>query len=243
MSSCVIIPARYKSSRFPGKPLANIHGRPMVLWVADLSSMAVNKEHVYVATENKLIADTVTAAGFKVLMTDPNALTGTDRIAEAAEKLDYDVFINVQGDEPMVCPEDIKRCIKVKTDNPDEIVCGYCWMGEEEDPSSVNVPKVIMNESKVMVYMSRLAVPGHKDRMNAPKKYAKQVCIYGFSRSDLDRYKNFGRKSYLEGFEDIEILRFLELDKKIRMFETSPGSLAVDTPEDLKSVEKAMTLR
>ena len=243
MSSCVIIPARYASSRFPGKPLANIHGRPMILWVAELSAEAIGKDHVYVATESELIAETVITAGFKAIMTDPNALTGTDRIAEAAEQLDYDVFINVQGDEPIVHPEDIKRCIQIKSEYRDDIVCGYCWMGDEEDPSSVNVPKVVVNESDMMVYMSRLPVPGHKDKQNAPEKYAKQVCIYGFSRSDLAQYKAFGRKSYLESFEDIEILRFLELNKKIKMFETPPGSLAVDTPEDVKAVEKAMSQR
>ncbi|SIS47264.1 3-deoxy-manno-octulosonate cytidylyltransferase [Neptunomonas antarctica] len=243
MSSCVIIPARYASSRFPGKPLAKIHGRPMILWVAELSAEAVGREHVYVATESELIAEVVISAGFNAIMTDPEALTGTDRVAEAAQKLDYDVFINVQGDEPIVRPEDIRRCIQIKLDHPYDIVCGYCWMNDKEDPTSVNVPKVVVNEADMMVYMSRLPVPGHKTKQSAPGKYAKQVCIYGFSRSDLAQYRAFGRKSYLESCEDIEILRYLELNLSIRMFETPSGSLAVDIPEDISAVEEAIFLR
>ena len=240
MRSCVLIPARYASSRFPGKPLTSLAGKPMILWVAELSARAVGKEHVYVATEDQRIVDVVTAAGFNALMTSSEALTGTDRLAEAAEMINYDIYINVQGDEPLIEPEDIRKCVELKTLSPNAIYNGFCWIGESEDPHSVNLPKVIATESGRMIYMSRGALPSFKDAKNAPEKYMKQVCIYGFTRQQLRAFTEFGRKSVLEHSEDIEILRFLELGQEIHMYECLPGSLAVDVPADVEPVEAAL---
>lgn len=241
MSACVIIPARHASTRYPGKPLVPLLGKAMVLWVAELSARAVGQDHVYVATEDDRIADVVRAAGFTALMTSPEALTGTDRLAEAALMIDYDIYVNVQGDEPLVDPEDIRRCIALKTEKPEMIINGFCWMGPDEDPTSVNIPKVIATEAGVMVYMSRSPLPGFKEAKTAPVGYMKQVCIYGFTREELAAYADFGRKSALEQVEDIEILRFLELGHRIAMYECAPGSLAVDVPEDVARVEAALT--
>jgi 3-deoxy-manno-octulosonate cytidylyltransferase (CMP-KDO synthetase) len=238
--ACVIIPARFSSSRFPGKPLVPLLGRPMVLWVAELSALAVGREHVYVATDDKRIATTVRDSGYTALMTSHNTLTGTDRLAEAAEMIDYDIYVNVQGDEPLVDPEDIRRCIKIKADNLKMVVNGFCWISESEDPASINIPKVIATEEGVMVYMSRTLIPGFKEVKNAPSRYMKQVCIYGFTREELAFFAGYGRKSVLEKSEDIEILRFLECSKRIKMFECKPGSLAVDVPGDIVHVEKAL---
>ncbi len=243
MRACVIIPARHASTRFPGKPLVPLLDKPMVLWVAELSARAVGQEHVYVATEDTRIADVVRAAGFSALMTSPEALTGTDRLAEAAAMIDYDIYVNVQGDEPLVEPEDIRRCISLKAEWPEMILNGFCWIGPEEDPTSVNIPKVIATETGVMVYMSRTPLPGFKEARNAPTRYMKQVCIYGFTREELAAYAAFGRKGALEKCEDIEILRFLELDRRILMYECRPGSLAVDVPEDVAKVEAALRAR
>ncbi len=241
--ACVIIPARYASSRFLGKPLAPILGKPLILWVAELSALAVGRKHVYVATDDVRIADTVCEAGFSSLMTSSNALTGTDRLAEAARMVDYDVYINVQGDEPLVNPSDIKRCIEIKTKHPDQIVNGYCWTSADEDPLSVNIPKLIANENQRLIYISRAPLPAYKDEINAPKRFKKQVCIYGFSKNDLAAFAAFGRKSELEKSEDIEILRFFELDREIYMFECVEGSLAVDIPEDVDRVERALRVK
>lgn len=243
MQSCVIIPARHASSRFPGKPLIPLLGKPMVLWVAELSARAVGQDHVYIATDDIRIADIVQAAGFSAIMTSPGALTGTDRIAEAAGMIDYGIYVNVQGDEPLVDPADIRRCIAVKTENPDKIVNGYCLIGAEEDPTSVNIPKLIATETGLMVYMSRSLLPGFKEVSNAPGYYMKQVCIYGFNREELTAFTNYGRKSKLEQIEDIEILRFLELNRRILMYECAPGSVAVDTPSDVDKVEKKLLAR
>ena len=116
-SACVIIPARYASTRFPGKPLVRLLGKPMILWVAELSAKAVGQEHVFIATDDIQIAKVVKESGYSVLMTSSKAKTGTDRIAEAAAQIDYDIYVNVQGDEPLVSPCDITACIKLKCKN------------------------------------------------------------------------------------------------------------------------------
>ncbi len=241
-SACVIIPARYASTRFPGKPLVRLLGKPMILWVAELSAKAVGQEHVFIATDDIHIAKVVKEAGYSVLMTSSEANTGTDRIAEAAAQIDYDIYVNVQGDEPLVSPGDITACIKLKCKNPNFVINGFCFMSEDEDPRSVNIPKVITNESGMMVYMSRSPLPSAKVPDNFPKRYMKQVCIYGFSRDELLAYSEFGRKSVLENHEDIEILRFLDLDRPVLMFECQPGSLAVDVPSDVSLVEESLSL-
>jgi 3-deoxy-manno-octulosonate cytidylyltransferase (CMP-KDO synthetase) len=209
----------------------------MILWVAQLSADALGKENVYIATEDERIFSVVTKAGFQAVMTSDTALTGTDRLAEAALHIDADIFINVQGDEPLVNPADILKIAHAKQQNPDCIINGFSWISAQEDPNSVNIPKVITNEANELVYMSRAALPAFKDNKNAPTRFKKQVCIYGFTRQELFDFKNFGRKSELEYSEDIEILRFFELNKKIIMVEVTAGSLAVDIPEDVAGVE------
>ncbi|WPC06772.1 3-deoxy-manno-octulosonate cytidylyltransferase [Pseudomonas benzenivorans] len=240
MRTVIIIPARFKSSRFPGKPLVPLLGKPMILWVAELCAKALPKQDVYIATEDQRIVDVVEEAGFNAIMTSDKALTGTDRLAEAAAKIDADIYLNVQGDEPLLDPSDILKVLEFKKRYPQDVINGYCPIGSTEDPHSVNIPKVIFTDDHRMVYMSRLALPGFKSKDNQPRVYYKQVCIYAFSREDLLRYGQFGRKSTLEQSEDIEILRFLEWGTSIRMIETQPGSLAVDVPEDVVVVEREL---
>jgi 3-deoxy-manno-octulosonate cytidylyltransferase (CMP-KDO synthetase) len=243
MTACVIIPARFSSSRFPGKPLVPLLGKPMVLWVAEMAACAVGKEHVYIATDDRRISDLVEESGYPALMTSQNALTGTDRIAEAANRLDYDIYVNVQGDEPMVQPADVCSCITLKRSNPDKVINGYCWIGSDEDPSNVNIPKIITNERNILVYVSRSVLPSFKDPADAPPRYKKQVCIYGFTKEQLSQYASYGRKSMLEKHEDIEILRLFEFNQRVLMYECSPGSFAVDVPSDVCKVEAEMLRR
>lgn len=240
MRSVIIIPARYSSSRYPGKPLVPLLGKPMILWVAELAARTIGAENVYVATEDERIAKVVEEAGFQSVMTSDNALTGTDRLAQAAEQVQADIYINVQGDEPLADPKDILKVRDTKQAYMDDVINGFSWVGDNEDPLSVNIPKVITNERNELVYMSRVALPGFKDPNCAPARYKKQVCIYAFTREELSAFGSFGRKSELEYSEDIEILRFLEMGKTIRMVETRPGSLAVDVPEDVPKVEAAL---
>ncbi len=240
MRAVVIIPARYKSSRFPGKPLVKLAGKPMIIWVAELSSKAVGAENVYIATDDPRIAQVVEAEGYTAIITSTGAQTGTDRLAEAAQHIDADIYINVQGDEPIIDPADILKVLDTKIKNPDAIINAYCLVSPDENPESVNIPKVITTENNNLVYMSRLALPGFKDKTCAPLRYKKQVCIYAFNKEQLQAFSRFGRKSELEACEDIEILRFLELGILIIMVESSDGSLAVDVPEDVPPVEAAI---
>ena len=146
----------------------------------------------------------------------------------------------VQGDEPLVNPKDIINIIAAKELHYDEIINGYCPISSNEDPNDINIPKVIFTEDNSLVYISRQAVPGFKNHGDAPSQYYKQVCIYAFTGDDLRSYARFGRKSTLERSEDIEIIRFLEWGKKIRMVETDSRSLAVDVPKDVAKVEQRL---
>ena len=235
-SSCVIIPARYESSRFPGKPLKKILGKEMILWVSESCSKAVGKKNVYVATNHFEINNLLIKNGFNTIMTSNKAETGTDRIAECVENLNYEIIINVQGDEPLVDPEDIKKCIKYKKQFPEKIINGYTFLNKKEDPNNVNIPKLVTNDKNELIYMSRKAIPGYKNDKNKPILYKKQVCIYGFHKKELVSFKAHG-KSKIENFEDIEILRFFELNKTILMFECISPTIAVDVPEDIEIVE------
>lgn len=233
-----IIPARYASTRFPGKPLVPLLGKPMVIWVSEIASRALGRENVYVATDDKRIFNTAIQYDFKSIMTSNHALTGTDRIWEASKTIDADIYINIQGDEPMALPQDIKDAVEAKKIYRDEVVTGMCQIQKDEDPHNVNLPKVITTEDGRMIYMSRLAIPGTKSLEKKPITYWREVCIHAYNKKELKLFGEFGRKSYLERFEDIEILRFLEVGVPVRMIKIGRSSKAVDTPEDALIVEK-----
>ena len=241
LKTVVIIPARYKSSRFAGKPLAKILGKPMIQRVCELCNDTFDREDIYVATDDKRIKAKVEEAGFKVVMTSDQHLTGTDRVAEASMSIDADIFINVQGDEPTIDPLDIARILEQKIKFPNSVIKGFSKITLDEDPSNLNLVKVVFTEDKRMIYMSRSLLPGIKNGDLDNMDYHKAVCIYAFNKHELQSYANFGRKSHLEYVEDIEILRFLELGIDIRLVETSSASLAVDEPNDIKKVEDFIT--
>ena len=238
-----IIPARYQSSRFPGKPLALLLGKPMILYVAEITAQALGKKNTWVATDDQRIADVVKNAGFNVAITSGTALTGTDRVWEAAKQVKADIYMNIQGDEPLLNPKDIELIVTEKKKRGKGVINGMCRLLSHEDPSSVNIPKVITTENNRMVYMSRIAIPGFKSSHNIPAYYMKQVCIYAFNYEELEAFGKFGRKSTLENHEDIEILRYLDLSIPVFMVETGGTSLAVDIPEDVPIVEDALRKR
>jgi 3-deoxy-manno-octulosonate cytidylyltransferase (CMP-KDO synthetase) len=173
-------------------------------------------------------------------MTSKLCLTGTDRLAEIAKKIKADIYINVQGDEPLIEPKDIQKIIEKKKKFPNEVINGYTIIEKNENPKNINIPKVIFTQDKRLIYISRKVLPGYKDEKSRPKVLFKQVCIYAFNRNELIAYSDYGKKSKIEQSEDIEILRFFELNKTIRLVQTSSGSLAVDKPEDVKKVEKVL---
>ena len=239
MKFSIIIPARYKSSRFPGKPLTKILGKEMILRVLHICNRIAKKKEIFVATENSKIKTLVEKNNFNVIMTSKKCLTGTDRVAEASKKIKTNIFINVQGDEPVIKSEDIKKIVKKKKKFPNHVICGYTRIGKNESENNINLPKVVLNSKSELVYISRLPVPGKKEK-NKKIEYLKQVCIYAFSKDQLNKFYKFGKKSHLEKIEDIEILRFFELEIPIKMVLVSKSSIAVDIKTDIKKVEKVL---
>mgnify|MGYP001063210087 CR=1 FL=1 len=234
-----VIPARFQSSRLPGKPLVLILGKPLIIWVCEIVEKALGNENTIVATDDERIAKTVQDYGFKFVMTSSKHLTGTDRLAEVSRKIDADIYVNVQGDEPLVNHLDIKKIAKLKLESPETIINAMTYISDDEEPNSVHIPKVIVNLNNELLYLSRLSIPGSK-MGNNDFKYLKQVCIYAFSKQELEVFFRHPLKTPLEQQEDIEILRFLELGYTIKMVHLDTSSLAVDVPEDIKKVENAL---
>lgn len=235
----LIIPARYKSSRFPGKPLVDILGKPMIVRVSELSAAAVGKKNVYVATDDKRIGDVVLENDYNVIYTSEECLTGTDRVAEASTKIDADIYINVQGDEALLDPDDILKCIEFKIKNVDSVVTCKALLNHSEDPFNKNTCKMATDLNDNLLYVSRNPIPGSKTGVLG--KIYKQICIYAFSKNQLNEYYNYGiknGKTPAESYEDIEIIRFLELGINVKILEVEGGTMAVDYMEDVKEVEE-----
>ncbi len=239
MKPIIIIPARYGSKRYRGKPLVKILGREMVLRVADISAQVVGKKDVYIATDSKKISSVVKKNGYKIIMTSKNCLTGTDRVAEASKKIKSSFIINVQGDEPTINPNDIRKIIRAKKNYKNHVICGYDKINKLEKPSSLNLPKVVVNSSNELIYISRALVPGSKKK-NQNIQYHKQVCIYAFNKRQLKKFYLFKKKSETERIEDIEILRFFDLNEKVKMIKLNSNSVAVDEIQDVRKAEKLL---
>lgn len=231
----IIIPARFKSSRFPGKPLIKILGTEMIIRVCNICEKILKKKNIYVATDDNRIARVVKKFGFNYILTKKNCLTGTDRVFQAAKKIKSKIIINVQGDEPVINPKDIKKIIKAKIKFPNHVICGF-----NEIPYSVadnvNIPKVVFDKNYNMVYMSRALIPKNKN-LKKKNKIFKQVCIYGFNKNQLKEFSSLKKKGSLEKIEDIELLRFLDLKSKVKMVKVSNKSISVDVKADVKKIE------
>lgn len=234
---CGVIPARYQSSRFEGKPLALIDGIPMIKRTYNQASKCKLLDRLVVATDSEKIFDYCKDSQIDAVMTSDKCLTGTDRIAEVARKLDYDLYINIQGDEPVISPETITQVVEAYQRHGDDFVAYNLYKKitpEIEPPECDTIIKVIVNEKSELVYMSRQAVPFSKS--GKQQKFYKQVCVYGFTPLALNLFSG-QPKTCNEQFEDIEILRFIDLGYKVKMIETTYDSIAVDVPSDIDKVE------
>ena len=236
-SFLMVIPARYKSTRFPGKPLAKIKGIPMIKRTYMQCLKATHKSNIVVATEDIKIKEYCIKNDIPVLMTSKKCLTGTDRIAEIAKKTKFDFYINVQGDEPIFDPLDIKNLIKNMYKNPHSVLTGFCKINEIKLFESKNIPKVIIGNNNELLYMSRKPIPNNGLNKKLNIFPLRQVCAYSFPRKLLLKFPKKD-KTYLEKLEDIEILRFLELGIPVKMVKMSSNSIAVDIPSDILRVER-----
>lgn len=234
MKFVVAIPARLKSTRLPGKPLIDILGKSMIQRTYEQCIKAVNRELVYVVTDSDVIKKHCEDRDMQVVMTSEKCLTGTDRIAEFSDHIDADYYINVQGDEPLINPDDIQLIINAIDSYPDEILNGYAPIDSEDDYRSFSVPKLVFRQDKKLMYMSRAAIPANKS--NQFVMAYRQVCIYSFPKKSLKAFRSNNGKASVEGIEDIEILRFIELGYEVRMIEVSPNSISVDHATDVEKV-------
>jgi len=237
----VVIPARFQSSRLPGKPLINIKGIPMLVRTWMQCAKVIDPNKIFVATDNIEIEDMCKQHDINVIMSSGDCLTGTDRVSEVAKKIDSDIYINVQGDEPVLNPHDLEKIIDAALKEPNSIFCGYCQISSNEQYKDFNIPKVVVSEQNKLLYMSRSPIPGNKN--GSFIKSWRQVCIYAFPKKALEAFVSCKTKTNLEKIEDIELLRFLELGWEVQMIEVSDLSIAVDIPEDILKVEKAIVER
>ena len=235
----IIIPARYGSSRLPGKPLRLICGKELILHVAERCRKVLGNENLFIATDSVKIKRRLKENKFNVIMTSTKCPTGTDRVAQASKKISGKIFINVPGDEPLINPLDIKKIINAKRKFPNHIICGFTNMMTSENSNNRNIPKVVLNNKNELVYISRANIPSTKNKY-AKVNYLKQVCVYAFNRKELNKFYSLKKKSDLEKIEDIEILRFFDLDIKIKMIRLSKNTTAVDEKKDIYKVQKLM---
>jgi 3-deoxy-manno-octulosonate cytidylyltransferase (CMP-KDO synthetase) len=231
----VVIPARYQSSRFPGKPLVDLCGQSMLQRVWGQCIKALPADDVYIATDDKQIFEHCEKNGMQVVMTSNSCLTGTDRVYDASKQIEADIFINVQGDEPLIEPDDILQVLSASARQPNSIINAMCEINSESDFYSSTVPKVVTRPDNSLLYMSRAAIP--TDKQHKFQSANKQVCIYAFPKSSLQKFASINEKTPLESIEDIEILRFLELGYEVSMVTVSAASIAIDIPEDVARVE------
>jgi 3-deoxy-manno-octulosonate cytidylyltransferase (CMP-KDO synthetase) len=235
----VVIPARYESSRLPGKPLVDLCGSPMIEHVWLRCCQAVEDvSQVVIATDDERIRSVAEGFGARVIMTSSACLTGTDRVAEANRTLNSDFVINVQGDEPLLDPTSISQVAEAYVTSGGAIINAMCPILDETEFRSHTVPKVVAGNDGKLLYMSRSPIPLTKSGEFVTAR--KQVCIYAFGREHLEFFASIKRKSPLEKIEDIEILRFLEHGYEVQMIEVEGGSIAVDVPEDVDRVVALM---
>jgi len=253
MSVLVVIPARYGSTRFPGKPLAPIAGKPMIQHVYEGASRAGGVDEVIVATDDERIVSAVVRFGGRAVMTNPDARSGTERVAEVARARNAQVIINVQGDEPLVQPEMIGPLAAFLTQHQAVPMASLMTpLSRPEDAANPNVVKVVVDRDGFALYFSRAPIPHWRDALSSgfgvrgsgqlptpqnpePRTY-KHLGVYGYQRHFLLKFPSL-EPTPLEQAEQLEQLRALEHGYRIKLLETVHDSIGVDTPEDLQRVE------
>lgn len=243
-----IIPARYASTRFPGKPLAIIGGKTMIQRVYEQASRTL--DNVYVATDDNRISDAVSGFGGRVVMTSPHHQSGTDRCAEAASKISeengekIDIVVNIQGDEPFIRPEQIGLLVSCFGDESVEIATLIRKVGPDEDLANPSHPKVILDHSGNAIYFSRSVIPyfrdAEKSRWAALHQYYKHIGLYAYKSETLTKITALP-KSLLEKAESLEQNRWLENGFRIRAALTIWESVGIDTPGDLEKAKEFLS--
>lgn len=235
-----MIPARYQASRFPAKLMQDLNGKPVILRTYEAVINTKLFDDVYVVTDSELIFALIKDNGGKAIMSIQEHESGSDRIAEAVSTMNVDIVINVQGDEPFIDTESLKRIIAVfKNDKKSEIDLASLMtpITDWEEISNPNTVKVIVDNRSFALYFSRSVIPYPRDK-SAGAVYYKHKGIYAFRKRALADFQRLPMLA-LEATEKIEAIRFLEYGKKIKMVETQVTGIEIDTPEDLERAKKA----
>lgn len=233
-----IIPSRYASTRFEGKPLKKIFGKTMIEWVYKRAKQS-NLDDLVVATDDERIYDEVINFGGKAVMTSKNHENGTSRIIEVIKNEEYknfDFVINIQGDEPLIDIDSINLLANNYKEENSEIVTLKKELKDKKDIENPNIVKVITDFNDNAIYFSRSIIPYNRDN-NENVKYYKHIGIYGYTTNFLLNLKNL-KNGKLEKIESLEQLKFIENGYKIKVLETTSNVIGVDTPEDLEIVKK-----
>lgn len=236
----VVIPARFASVRFPGKPLALIHGKPMIQHVWERCRVAAGVDHVIVATEDERIKKVCDAFGADCEITSPQHQSGTDRVAEVAKNhADFDIVLNVQGDEPTIASEAISAVV-TELKHSQSVIATPVASARAEDVTNSNVVKVVTALNGNALYFSRSPIPCHRDgKPETAPGYLRHIGLYGFHRDTLFQVTKL-TPSPLERSESLEQLRWLQSGFTIRCVPVSSFSVGIDTPEDLQFLEQSL---
>jgi 3-deoxy-manno-octulosonate cytidylyltransferase (CMP-KDO synthetase) len=241
MKKVIIIPARYSSSRLPGKPLQDIEGKPMIVRVCDVAIQA-GFDEVAVATDDLRIQEVVIEAGFQSIMTRHDHVSGTDRLQEAAIKLNLepeDIIVNLQGDEPLMPIANLAQVAKLLESNAEASVATLFADESVTSISNPNIVKLVTDTNQRVLYFSRAPIPFDRDNVqNENATIKRHVGIYAYRKSALDQFISYGESS-LEALEKLEQLRFMEQGDLIvadKAVEAIP--IGVDTQEDLEKVRQ-----
>lgn len=235
-----VIPARFASTRFPGKPLKPILGRPLLEWVVEGALKAKTLDAVWVATDHEAIQDLATRLGVKSVMTSPDLASGSDRVFAAVKDEPADVILNIQGDEPLITGELLDQLVSPMLE--DETL-PMATLGRPIRPGDLenrNTAKIVLNEKGEALYFSRYPVPYSREEAPAHEEIClKHIGLYAFRKSFLQRFCAAG-PSELEKAEGLEQLRALYLGARIRVVKVQHESWGVDTPEDVAKVEEML---
>lgn len=237
-----VIPARYASTRFPAKPLALLQGKPMIQWVVEGARKSKLLKEIIVATDHEDIRKAAEAVGAKVTMTDSNLPSGTDRIYAATKNIDFDVVVNIQGDEPLVTGELIDGLAGLFEKDATLDMATLAHPISLQELESLNAVKVVVNKNDEALYFSRFAIP--YSRVNAAQAPAltgclKHIGMYAYTKKLLKEFCE-AKPAEIEIAESLEQLRALHLGAKIKVLRVQEASLGVDTPEDLAKLEKIL---
>jgi 3-deoxy-manno-octulosonate cytidylyltransferase (CMP-KDO synthetase) len=232
MKTAAVIPCRFQSSRFEGKPLATIGDKPMMWHVYQQVLKASSIDVAYIATDSRKISDACDELGMKWIMTSDQHLTGTDRVAECARGLEADVIVNVQGDEPFILPESIDAVTRSLIESRISGLAatnGYSVIDSEDDVNDTGVVKVIFTASNLAMSYSRLPIPlGFRQK----EGHYRQLGLYAFHKDALEFFAST-EQGPVEAAESVEMYRFVEHDKPVLMVRVEESGVAVDTPSDL----------